>query len=226
MSYDIALWHEDHPVTTDAAGDYYRRLAEDEALTIAPCADIDAFIADLTAQFPTREDTPDKDIDSCPWNCEFERSAGHVVICIASSRLEEVMPLIGELAARHDLVCYNPQWPAVTYPPRIAAMPHRRLTSENWTLIDNPTNEQITATLELLNADGNSFALLEITDMIYLQTRSRADSDYIVEYQAGSLEQHFQATIADLKLLASLFHDYADGNNRWHSKCDWERLDL
>lgn len=226
MSYDLALWHEDRPITTDEACDYYTRLAEDDSLVINPYAGIDGFVADLTAEFPATEDTPDEDIDSCPWSCEFERSPGHVVICMSSSRIEEVLPLIHELAAKHDLVCFNPQWPGVTYPPRIAAIPHLRLTSENWTLIDNPTKAQISTALESLNADGNSFALLEITDSVYLETCFQAEGGYIVEYQAGSLDQHFQAIIDDLTSLTPLFHDYAGGNDSWKSKCVWERLAL
>lgn len=131
-----------------------------------------------------------------------------------------------EIAAKHDLVCYNPQWPGVTYPPRIAAMPHLRLTTENWTLIDNPTPDQIARTLEALNVADNSFAILEITDTTYLQAALQAHGSYIVEYQEGSVDQHFQATVTDLTSLASMFSDYADSNEQWKSQRTWKRLIL
>lgn len=222
MSFDVALWHEDHPITTDEAAEFYQRVSEDQSITVPPYAGLQSFLKDLTAQFPALEDVPDEALETCPWSSTFGQPEGFLEINMAFSRVDEVLPVIHELAATHDLVCYDPQWPAVIYPPRLAALPHLRLTTEDWTLIDNPSKREITATLKKLNNDGNSFAILEKTDDTYLQTAVQGDGQYVVEHRAGSAADHFRTYIADFDVLKAMFHDYSVDKVGWDTKQEWE----
>jgi hypothetical protein len=137
-----------------------------------------------------------------------------------------MMPLIEGLAAKHDLVCFNPQWPCVVYPPRIAAMPHLRLSLENSTLIDKPTPDQIADALSTLSSDGNSFAILERTNTSYFQTALQSTGEYIIEYQDGSLDKHYQSTAKDPQRVIAMFQAYGAGDDSWKRECDWRKIDL
>ncbi len=153
MSYDLAVWHASRPITTQEASDIYRRLGEEELSAVGPHQGANAFLAELTTQYPQIDDWDESDIDNCPWSGAFDQSDRYLLIYISFSRVAEIMPLIEGLAAKHDLVCFNPQWPCVMYPPRIAAMPHLRLSLENRTLIDNPTPDQIANALSTLQPE-------------------------------------------------------------------------
>jgi hypothetical protein len=226
MSYDLAVWHASRPITTQEAGDIFRRLGEEELSAVGPHPGVNAFLAALTAQYPQIDDWDDNDIDNCPWSVAFDQSDRYVVMCISFSRVAEMMPLIEGLAAKHDLVCFNPQWPCVVYPPRIAAMPHLRLSLENSTLIDKPTPDQIADALSTLSSDGNSFAILERTNTSYFQTALQSTGEYIIEYQDGSLDKHYQSTAKDAQHLIAMFQAYGAGDDLWKREGDWRKIEL
>lgn len=226
MSYDLAVWHVSRPITTEEAADIYDRLGEPDLTGVELYPGVSAFMAELTAQYPQIDDWPEEDIDNCPWSVQFEHSDSYVVICMSHSRVSEIVPIVEEFAAKHDLVCFNPQWPCVVYPPRIAAMPHMRLTLQNWTLIDNPTSDQISDAISSLNAGGNAFAILEKTDATYFQTFLEPTGEYIVEYQDGSLDEHYKSSVFDMQQLITMFQSYAAGGDTWKQQCDWSKMEL
>ncbi|MCA9193049.1 MAG: hypothetical protein KDB03_14845 [Planctomycetales bacterium] len=226
MSYDIGVWHASRPITTQEAVDIFSRLGEANLRDAEPHPGVEAFLKELTLRYPQIDDWAEKDIDACPWSVAFDYSDCHVLMCLSYSRVNEVVPFVKELAAKHDLVCFNPQWPCVEYPPRIGEMPHLRLFLENWTVIDNPTPQQISVALSSLNSDGNSFAILERTNSAYMQTGLQSSGEYVIEYQDGSLDMHYQAIDFDIQHVTSIFQAYGAGNEAWKHQADWKRIEL
>jgi hypothetical protein len=109
LSFDVAVWHRKRPYSPKEAGPMYQALCQGDTSVVDPDPRIDAFIADLIARYPSIDDYPVEEIDDCPWNCAFDQSAGHVILSMASSRIEEVVPVVAELAAKHRLTVYDPQ---------------------------------------------------------------------------------------------------------------------
>lgn len=226
MSYDLAVWYSTQPITTQEAAAIYGRLGTETVNDVEHHPGVNSFVEELTAQYPQIDDWADDDIDDCPWNDAFDQSPGYVVMCISFSRVNEIVPMVQKLAAKHDLVCFNPQWPCVVYPPRLAAMPHLRLSLENWTVIDKPTPEQIAEALSSLTTEGNSFAILERTDSTYLQTGLQTTGEYVVEYQDGSLDKHYEAITEDPRQVVAAFQAYATGSDNWKREFEWQKLEL
>lgn len=117
MSYDLAVWYSDRPIDEDEARTVLARLVAGEAAVTEGEAAVESFYRDLCAAYPEIDDYPPAHLDECPWACAHERSPYHVHISMrwgdASDRAAELVP---ELAARHGLVCYDPQGPAVYVP--------------------------------------------------------------------------------------------------------------
>lgn len=110
-----------------------------------------------------------------------------------------------------------------------------RLTLENGTVYENPAAREIESALRSLSwAMDNSFAILEKTDLAYMQTAEEDNPEidprnpfYVLEYQDGSLEQHFHAVgPVSLERLIEAFLQYARGDDGWRRDFEWERMDL
>lgn len=231
MSYDLGIWYSRQPITTQEASEIYCRLCnaglpDVEPPDLEPHPNIPSFIAELVEQYPRIEDWDQNDYDNCPWSGSLDVSDAHVLMSLSYSFANTLIPFIEGLAAKYGLVCYNPQWPGVRYPPRLAAMPHLRLSLENGPPIDNPSLDQITVALSSLIVPGNSFAILERTDSIYLQAALQPSGEFIIEYQTGSVAEHYQAVTKDLQIVVSIFRAYAIDDDAWHKIFDWKRIVL
>jgi hypothetical protein len=106
-SYDLAVWVGIRPSDDRAAGNMFESLFDRylESGDIAQPADrIRAYVAALVQRYP---DTG----NSSPWSCTpVDEGAGPIVyLTMAWSRCEEVSAWAAQLAAQHDLVCYDPQ---------------------------------------------------------------------------------------------------------------------
>jgi hypothetical protein len=64
--------------------------------------------------------------------------------------------------------------------------------------------------------------------MEYIQTSGSRAEGFVIEYQTGSLEQHFQSTRFDIPLstVESIFQSYLEGDSSWESMAEWNRDDL
>ena len=89
---------------------------------------VGAFYDELVATHPEIDDIPEERVDDheyCPWSIAMDRSPGHVVMCCVWSRADYVRTFVGELAAKHGLVLYDPQEATVTFPPSTDAATRR-----------------------------------------------------------------------------------------------------
>ena len=109
MSFDLGIWHRKGPFTKDEAAGIYQALCRGDRSVVDASPNVTAFFAELTARYPDMNDYALEKIDDCPWNCSFDKSDGHVMLNIAWSRVEEVMPFVSELIAKHKLIAYDPQ---------------------------------------------------------------------------------------------------------------------
>jgi len=111
-----------------------------------------------------------------------------------------------------------------------------RLTLENGTAYENPDATEIESALRSLSwATDNSFAILERTDLTYMQTAQEDDPNvdpqdpfFVLEYQDGSLDQHFHAVDRPIRLgrVIEAFVQYARDDTAWRQAFEWEQVDL
>jgi hypothetical protein len=118
MSFDLGVWYEPQPITSDAAAVKYVAFCEGEGESEEhPC--FEAFFDELSEGFPSLDEVDEADIDDCPWAAGFERGDGHVLLTIKWSRAEDMAQAVLALAANHELVVFDPQDDEVHLPPRM-----------------------------------------------------------------------------------------------------------
>lgn len=102
-----------------------------------------------------------------------------------------------------------------------------QLTLGSGTETTNPSPDEISATLASLDGRDDSFAILSMTDMEYVQTHGCARTGFVVEYQMGSIEQHFRSLRMDLPLetVDAIFRAYARRDPEWKSMTEWKLED-
>ena len=109
MSFDLAVMNLEEAIAADEADNIYGELCDGNYEILNPSAKIDAFYKELTGKYPDTDSYPPGESDNCPWNVEISISDGAVLMSSAWSRADEVARYVFELAAKHDLSCYDPQ---------------------------------------------------------------------------------------------------------------------
>ena len=126
MSFDLGVFYTTKPHTDAEALARYIAYCEENDLTpyIEPSPKIKAFVDELTAWHPQIDDTPEDQLDECPWSIAFDLSEGHVLMPMVGSKADEASKVIIELAKKHGLVCVDPQSAKIkTAPPGIHVQP-------------------------------------------------------------------------------------------------------
>ena len=96
--------------------------------------------------------------------------------------------------------------------------------------------EPVAATRELiatviaelpLAPSGDQFAILGPNDMTYVQTLLTPDG-FVLEYQEGTTEQHFESTRGDLREaeVVEAMGAYLDGNPAWRWPFEWRQVEV
>ncbi len=102
-----------------------------------------------------------------------------------------------------------------------------QLILESGKTVQNPSDEEIARYLP-----AEEFAILSASpeSSTYLQVGERKEPpwDLIMEYQVGSLDNHFRAANTPLTMEAVItaFQKYAKGDESWKSDLQWERMEL
>lgn len=93
-------------------------------------------------------------------------------------------------------------------------------------MIADPSANQIEEILGRLSPP-RSFAILSRSDDVYIQTKPTGHGRFIVEYQSGSVDEHYEACWgASLAEVIALFQGYQRGDEPSTFKLDWRKLDL
>lgn len=94
--------------------------------------------------------------------------------------------------------------------------------------IHAPTAAQIAELFSSLPGGSDSFAVLLIDDLTYIQAHGSAQDGFVLEYQDGSLDQHYRAHDEQLDLAAvtRAFQQYAAGDSSWRGAATWQREEV
>ncbi len=92
----------------------------------------------------------------------------------------------------------------------------------------DPSASQIAEELAALSSGGDSFAVLSRDELTYIQAAGARSEGFILEYQAGSIDQHYRSTDSNLPLstVTDAFQLYAAEDSSWQSRTTWRREDL
>ena len=92
----------------------------------------------------------------------------------------------------------------------------------------NPTPEEISKALSSIDGKKCNFAILGIDDMTYVQTSGAPNLGYSLEYQTGSVDEHYMASDQELRIedVEKAFLAYSNGNMSWIDDHEWTKLDL
>ncbi len=97
----------------------------------------------------------------------------------------------------------------------------------------NKVNEEVTNSLIErsiwgLKDETDSFAILEKDEMHYIQTSGDSENGFILEYQNGSIEEHFTCTNEpiDTNRVIKAFQSYLAQDRKWITEYTWEKENL
>ena len=93
--------------------------------------------------------------------------------------------------------------------------------------IANPSASQIAEELAALPGGVDSFAILSRDELTYIQTTGGPSAGFLLEYQEGSLDQHYRSTEETLSLstITNAFQLYAAEDPSWRPLVTWKRDD-
>lgn len=120
MSYDLAVWQWDTELSAKEALKLYQKLCTQECVPSEQSPNVAAFYTELCARYPEIDDLPEEEVDGCPWSCAHDKSGQHLIMCMNyGDSLESTAQWIIGLAAKHNLVCFDPQGTNVYQPPNL-----------------------------------------------------------------------------------------------------------
>jgi hypothetical protein len=102
--------------------------------------------------------------------------------------------------------------------------PRLELTLESGRVVPDPTEDDIRSSI-----GGEEFAILGDEPDTYIQCAEQPEPPYgyILEYQDGSTDRHYQAAgPVTLDQVIAAFHKYLRRDSSWRSDFRWERKDL
>ena len=97
----------------------------------------------------------------------------------------------------------------------------------NGTELAQPLDEAlIIRSLQALDREDDSFLILSKDEMSYIQTCRESDGRYVLEYQEGSLDQHYECADALLTFqkVSMAFTGYFNGTDEWKTALTWQPL--
>ncbi len=102
------------------------------------------------------------------------------------------------------------------------------LTTGSGVAVSGPSAAQIAEVLAALPGGIDSYAILSESDLTYMQAAGGPSDGFILEYQAGSIEQHYRSVRHDLPLstVSQAFQLYATGDGSWQKLATWEKEEI
>ena len=100
------------------------------------------------------------------------------------------------------------------------------LTRSDGPTIKNPSAREIESALRHMEATGGEFAILDRSELEYIQTAPDGDT-FTLEYQEGSLDRHYRVDSVPLAAVIEAFQQYARGEDAaWKSGFAWQHFPL
>ena len=82
--------------------------------------------------------------------------------------------------------------------------------------------------IEALEDTDDGFVVVGPDEMTYVQCQGNSRKGFILEYQEGDTDNHFQAINTDwtTDLLVDRIWRYVDGDSTWKEGMGWERIEI
>jgi hypothetical protein len=229
VSFDLYVWQEDQPVTaTDARAKLARWGDGGDSLFAAHPA-VARFYDALIDRFPPLESFSDDDLDRFGvWSMIPKRSDEIVAVSCVWSRADEVGTAVLTLAAEHGLVCYEPGYHVVN-PNAPGYVAPFTLSSEGFPTMPDPDARRLAWIIGQVGKD-NGYVILERADGWFVQVgygeaAGVPSGTYALEYQEGSIDQHFRCQTTDREAAVRLLQKFQAGDETWKRRHLWRRSD-
>ena len=112
------MWHSETDLSAKEASKLYLRLCKQESVPAEQHGHVAAFHSELCGRYPEIDTLPEEEVDTCPWSYAHDKPGFHVIMCLNyGGELEIASQFVMDLAAKHGLVCFDPQGPNVYLPP-------------------------------------------------------------------------------------------------------------
>ncbi len=177
---------------------------------------------------------PEDQIDDTVWSDgPLLNNFGHraAILGVSYPRTDEVLPFLVETANALGLVVFD--WATQRIYRAAAAVPRSGsaagqtmdLELASGRVLPGVTEADLRACIE-----GEEFAILSTGPNTYIQCAEQNESpyEYVLEYQDGSLAEHYRAVDEPITLdrVVSAFVKYLRGDASWRTDFQWEKLEL
>lgn len=100
-----------------------------------------------------------------------------------------------------------------------------RLELDDGTVLEDPSDSDIARALASTARGDNSFAILSHSEMTYLQACEGSRPGLVLEYQEGSLTEHYRSIdeAIPLEQVTRTFQKYAKSDESWLDAATWRR---
>jgi len=119
MAFYLGVWNSPTAICDDEAAARYLALSEEKSVEREFDGSVYNFYCGLISLFPEVETVPEDELDSCPWACGIDIAADHLIMAIQIEQAQKIIGQIVSLAAKYELVCFDPQAGKVYLPPRL-----------------------------------------------------------------------------------------------------------
>ena len=96
----------------------------------------------------------------------------------------------------------------------------------NGNVVNEPVSDElIEKTVYSFTGEGDSFLILSVDEMTYMQASGDPGGGFVLEYQDGSLEQHYYCADPDISAgkVTDAFRSYFARDDKWRKKYHWQR---
>lgn len=100
-----------------------------------------------------------------------------------------------------------------------------RLTVDGDEVSERVSSDLLERSIRSLDGTGDSFVILSKEEMTYLQTSGDPRNGFVLEYQNGTLEEHYSCIEPNLNAeqVVRAFQQYYSNDSRWKSDLRWEK---
>lgn len=220
MSFDLAVWYEDAPLSHQEAAAKYEALSRNEDIGLAEHRGLAAIHEDLVARYSMRDSSADVDRHQTIWSAAPKIVANAVRLSIVMSAATAVGPIVRGLAEREGLVYFDPQRGRARLPSTMSLL---QLYGGVFEATTKPDSERVAqAVVKTVNA--RSHLVLEKGTERYVQVSSALHGALGVEYRDGGPEHHFRYETTDISEVQDIFDSYLHDDDGWRSRYDWEQF--
>ena len=119
MNFYLGVWNSPTANSDEEAAARYRELSDEKSVQPEFDEQVYAFYSRLTSLYPEVEMVPEEELDACPWASGIDIAADYVILPIKIEQAQKIIGQIVSLAAKYELICFDPQAGKVYLPPRL-----------------------------------------------------------------------------------------------------------